>query len=96
MAAKLAEGRDIQLPLRVTLENMKLSNNASTDLGGGFRGGNEHARPTLSLAIHIASDVVFQINRTKSQAEHGDDVWVVWAEQVKATDRDRPNKIILR
>lgn len=96
VAAKLADGRDIQLPLRITLENVKISNNASTDLGGGLRAGNEEGRPTLALAVQIAPDVVFQINRTKSQVEHGDDVWVVWAKQVKATDRNRSEKIILR
>ena len=96
VAAELVRAKTIKLPLSVTLENTKISNNASSELGGGLRAGNEIGRPTLPLGIRIAEDVVFQLNRTKSQLEHGDDVWVVWAGQVKATDRDRPPKIVLR
>ena len=96
VAAELVRSRVVKLPFTVTLENIKISNNASNDLGGGLRAGNEIGRPTLPLGIKIGEDVVFQLNRTKSQVEHGDDVWVVWAGEVKATDRDRPQKLVLR
>ena len=96
VAIELARNKTIKLPFTVTLENIKISNNASTDLGGGFRAGNELGRATLPLGIRLGEDVVFQLNRTKSQVENGDDVWVVWAGQVKATDRDRPQKLVLR
>ncbi len=96
VAVELARERDIKVPLSVVLGGIKISNNASGDLGGGFRGGNDHSRATLPLSIEMDSDVVFQLNRTKSQVEHGDDIWVAWAGQVKATDRNRSEKLTLR
>lgn len=96
VAASLIERKLVKVPFAITLEDVKISNNASTRRGGGLRGGNEVSVATPPLGFKLGPGVVFQLNRTKSQNENGDDVWIVWAGKVKATDRDRPEKIVLR
>jgi hypothetical protein len=96
IAAGLVDRKVLKIPFAVLLEDIKISNNASRDLGGGLRGGNELGITTLPMGFKLSEDVVFQLNRTKSQQEHGDDVWVVWAGEVKATDREPPKKLVLR
>lgn len=96
IASSLVERKMLKIPFAVLLENVKISNNASRSLGGGLRGGNELGITTLPMGFKLGDGVVFQLNRTKSQKENGDDVWIVWAGDVKATDRDPPKKLVLR
>ena len=92
----LVAAKELKVPFVITIENTKIVNNVSASLGGGLRGGNDHGQPTLPIGFKLGENVRFQLNRTKSQQENGDDFWVTWAGDVKATDRDRPEKLILR
>lgn len=96
LATQLVNRKVLKVPFAITIDDTKISNNVSTQLGGGLRGGNELGVATLPIGFRVGEDVRFQLNRTKSQQEHGDDFWVVWAGEVKANDRDRPDKLVLR
>lgn len=96
VARELVRKKQLKVPFAITIENTKIIDNVSASLGGGLRGGNDLGMATLPIGFKIAEDVRFQLNRTKSQKENGDDIWVTWAGKVKGTDRDRHEKLVLR
>lgn len=92
----LIDNRQLRIPFAITMEGTQLRNNVAVEQGGGLRGGNMLHVATLPIGFKVAEDVVFQLNRTKSAQDNGDDVWITWASKVKGTDRERPEKLVLR
>ena len=93
---QMVKNKVLSVPFALTMEDTKIDNNVSGKLGGGLRGGNTSRAATIPLGFKFGENVRFQLNRAKSQKEHGDDVWIVWAGDVKADDRNRPEKLVLR
>ena len=95
-SAVLIAAKTLQIPFPIHLSAVTIEKNISGQLGGGLRAGNAAGGPTLPIGLKIADTVNFQLNRTKSQEEDGDDLWVTWAGITKANDRHRPEKLVLR
>lgn len=86
-----------KLPFVLVMSECVVSSNSADELGGGVRAGNLDSRPTFPLGIKIDATSRVRNNRTKHPNAAGDDLWIVWADQVVASTENRPGpKLLLK
>ena len=87
----------LKLPFILSMADCVVSNNSADDLGGGIRAGNLDSKPTFPLGLRIEATARVRNNRTKHPNAAGDDLWVVWADEVVASTENRPGpKLLLK
>lgn len=97
MMEDLINYQGFKLPFVLALQECSILSNTSADLGGGLRAGNEERHPTFPLGIKIEATAKIRNNRTKHPNGMGDELWVVWADDVIASTQNRPGpKLLLK
>jgi len=91
----LVSQHGFKLPFVFQTRDCTISKNRSEDLGAGVRAGNFEPRSTFPLGLKIDRSTRLAHNRTKHPDEAGDDIWVSWADEVRANGRDRPGEKML-
>ena len=96
IAELISQGR-IKIPFVLAMKDCVVSSNAADDLGGGLRAGNTASEATFALGIRMEGASRIRNNRTKHPNAAGDDVWVVWIDDVVASTENRPGpKLLLK
>jgi len=87
----------IKIPFVLVMKDCVVSSNSSDDLGAGLRAGNAASAATLPLGIRSEGAARVRNNRTKHPNAAGDDVWIVWIDDVVASSENRPApKLLLK
>lgn len=84
-----------KLPFVLQIRDTTVSKNRAEDLGAGLRAGNFEPRSTFPLGLKIHRSSRIAHNRTRHPDEAGDDLWVSWANEVRATGKNRPGEKLL-
>ncbi len=95
--ANLINQGTIKIPFVLAMKDCVVSSNSADDLGGGLRAGNAASEATFPLGIRTEGSSRVRNNRTKHPNAAGDDVWVVWKDNVVASTENRPApKLLLK
>lgn len=96
IAGLISQGK-IKIPFVLAMKDCVVSSNSADDLGGGLRAGNSASETTFALGIRMEGASRIRNNRTKHPNAAGDDVWVVWIDDVVASTENRPGpKLLLK
>jgi hypothetical protein len=96
IAGLIGQGR-IKIPFVLVMKDCVVSSNSADDLGAGLRAGNAASEATFALGIRMEGASRIRNNRTKHPNAAGDDVWVVWIDDVVASTENRPGpKLLLK
>lgn len=94
---QLVSQAGLSLPFVLSMHECTVTSNTSGDLGGGVRAGNIEHHPTFPQGIKIEGTAKIRGNRTKHPNGMGDELWILWADDIVASTQNRPGpKLLLK
>lgn len=94
---ELVAHHGLKMPFVLATRDCIFFNNSADDLGGGIFVGNHLPQATFPIGMRVEGTTKIRNNRTRHPNAHGDDVWVVWADEVVASSENRPPaKVLLK
>lgn len=86
----------VEAPWKVRLVSARIGENVSQGPGGGVYVGHRGQTPALSVKLEVGRRDWVVSNTSREGASHGQNIWVIWGEELRASDEGtRPLEMVL-